>query len=131
MNRGFLMSAEVRDEYGPAGAIPPTDGVAPEDAAPAHPGPRERSAADDLVDGVDLLLRAARKAAGSVDPMIEKAAEQALQRLQTLDAGMTREFERHTGSAGPRLEQVAKEAGKEIADLVRRVSERIEASIKR
>lgn len=125
------MKPEPSDIAGPPGAIPPTEGVAPEDAPPVHPGPASpRSAADDLADGLDLLLRAARKAAGSVDPRIEQAAERALGRLQALDAGMTREFARRTSSVAPKLEQVARETGKELSDLVRRISERIEGSIK-
>jgi hypothetical protein len=125
------MSPEPADEYGPAGAVPPTQGVAPENAPPVRPAAEnQRSAADDLADGLDLLLRAARKAAGTVDPRIERAAEQALERLQALDAGMTREFARRTSAFAPRLEQVARETGKEVADLVKRLSERIETSIK-
>ena len=122
------MSPEAPEEYGPAGAVPPTAGVAPENAPPVRPAAEtQRSAADDLADGLDLLLRAARKAAGAVDPRIERAAEQALERLQALDAGMTREFARRA----PRLEQVARETGKEVAELVKRLSERIESSVKR
>jgi hypothetical protein len=125
------MSPEVPDEFGPAGAVPPTDGVPPQDAPPAHQSTdNPRSAADDLADGLDLLLRAARKATGSVDPLIERAAAQALERLQAFDAGMTREFARRTTALAPKLEQVARETGKEVADLVRRLSERIEHSVK-
>ena len=125
------MSPETTEEYGPPGAVPPTEGVAPEDAPPARStAESQRSAADDLADGLDLLLRAARKAAGTVDPRIERAAEEALGRLQALDAGMTREFARRTSAFAPRLEQVARETGKEVAELVRRLSERIESSIK-
>jgi hypothetical protein len=125
------MSPEAPEGYGPAGAVPPTEGVAPENAPPVRPeGESQRSAADDLADGLDLLLRAARKAAGTVDPRIERAAEQALERLQALDAGMTREFARRTSAFAPRLEQVARETGKEIADLVKRLSERIETNVK-
>jgi len=123
-------SPEVPEEYGAKGAVPPTEGVAPVDAPPDHSPATARSAADDLADGLDLLLRAARKAAGTVDPRIERAAEQALGRLQALDAGMTREFARRTSAFAPRLEQVARETGKELTELVRKLSERIESTIK-
>jgi len=113
---------------GPAGAIPPTDGVPPEDARGA-PTARERSAAEDLADGIDLLLRAARKAVGKVDPQVEQVAEQALRRLQALDAGMTAELEKRASELGPRLEQVAKDTGNEVVELVQRLARRIEKHV--
>lgn len=113
---------------GPEGAVPPTDGVPPEDAR-GGPTARERSAAEDLADGIDLLLRAARKAAGTVDPAVERVADQALRRLQALDAGMTAEFEKRASELGPRLEQVARDTGNEVIDLVQRLARRIEKHV--
>lgn len=113
---------------GAVGAIPPTEGVPPEDAA-GGPTTRERSAAEDLADGIDLLLRAARKAVGKLDPAVEEAAEAALRRLQALDAGMTREFEKQASRLSPKLEQVARETGNEVAALVQRLARRIETHI--
>ncbi len=122
------VNASAAGAAGPAGAIPPTQGVPPEDAA-GGPTARERSAAEDLADGIDLLLRAARKAVGEVDPAVEQAAERALTRLQALDAGMTREFEKHASRLSPKLEQVARETGNEVTELVQRLARRIETHI--
>ena len=51
--------------------IPPSE-QAPSDTQPSGAG-HETSAADDLADGLDLMLRAARKALRSLDPRIEEA----------------------------------------------------------
>lgn len=122
------VNAAAAGASGPVGAIPPTQGVPPEDA-PGGPTTRERSAAEDLADGIDLLMRAARKAVGKVDPAVEQAAERALTRLQALDAGMTRELEKHATRLAPKLEQVARETGNEVADLVQRLARRIETHV--
>lgn len=111
------------------GAVPPTGGAAPEDAPPAAPGPaHERSATEDLTDGLDLIRRAARKALGSLDPRIEAAAERAVKRLQELDENATVAFRRR---ANPEtladVERLANEVGQEIEGFVGRVAERIEA----
>ena len=118
------------DELGPPGAIPETAGAAPEDAPPAKKPRPERSAADDLVDGIDLLLRAARKAVGTLDPELERSAQRALDRLQALDANMTREFSSRAASVAPNLERVARETGREVVEVLTRLTERIEANVK-
>lgn len=117
------------DELGPPGAVPPTAGAAPEDAPPAASPRTERSAAEDLVDGIDLLLRAARKAVGKLDPELERSAQSALERLQALDSGMTRELTERAATLAPRLERVARETGREVVDVVRRLTERIESNV--
>jgi hypothetical protein len=107
------------------GAIPPTGGVPPEDAPPVAPGPAgERSASEDLTDGIDLIRRAARKALGSLDPRIEAAAERAVKRLQELDVNAVEELRRR---AGPDVERLATEVGREIEGFVARVAERVES----
>lgn len=107
------------------GAVPPTGGVAPEDAPPAAQGPAaERSATEDLTDGIDLIRRAARKALGSLDPRVEAAAESAVKRLQELDDNAVEELRRR---AGPEVERLASEVGREIEGFVARVAERVES----
>jgi len=107
------------------GAIPPTDGVPPEEGAPV--GPRsESSAADDLADGLDLMVRAARKALRSLDPRLEQTAERALKQLQELDRNTFDEFSKLGRIDPKKIEQAAEEAGREIAAVVERVSQRID-----
>jgi hypothetical protein len=111
------------------GAVPPTGGVPPEDAPAAAPdAAHQRSASEDLTDGIDLIRRAARKALGSLDPRIEAAAERAVQRLQELDQDATEAFRRNVRpEALTEIEQLANDVGREIEDFVGRVAERVEA----
>jgi hypothetical protein len=123
------------------GAVPPTGGVPPEDAPAAAPDAahaHQRSASEDLTDGIDLIRRAARKALGTLDPRIEAAAERAVKRLQELDQNATEAFRRNVpSSTNPRdrkrsdtltdVEQLANDVGREIEDFVGRVAERVEA----
>ncbi len=112
------------------GAIPPTGGVAPEDAPPAADTARERSASEDLTDGIDLIRRAARKALGKLDPRIEAAAERAVKRLQELDTNAVEELRRRAGpEALADIERLANEVGREIEGFVGRVAERVEAAL--
>jgi hypothetical protein len=115
------------------GAIPPTGGAPPENAPPAGSSQAEtRSATDDLVDGIDLMLRAARKAMRSVDPRIEQAAERALNTLQELDEKAGEPIRRTVGAIDPkRVETLAAEAGREIASLVERIAGRVESELGR
>lgn len=113
------------------GAIPPTEGVPPEDAPPAGSARQESSAAEDLADGVDLMLRAARKALRSFDPQVERAAERALKQLQELDSNAFEEFSKAGRIDPKKLEQAAEEAGRGIASVLERVTERVDALFRR
>jgi len=108
------------------GAIPPTGGVPPEDAGPSS-SPDTRSATDDLADGIDLMLRAARKALKSVDPGLEAAAARAVTRLQELDTQVLDSAREHLGAEQQKLERLATEMGRDIAAVLRRVAESIDA----
>ncbi len=111
------------------GAIPPTGGVPPEDAAPANgSASHERVAADDLADGIDLLLRGARKGLRAVDPRIEATAERALLRLQALDAAAVTSFQKASGLETAQLEQLTMDVGRDLAAVVERVAARVEAA---
>jgi hypothetical protein len=114
------------------GAVPPTGGVPPEDAPPAASGAaRQRSATDDLTDGIELIRRAARKAIGSLDPRVEAAAERALQRLQELDQNAAEAFKRSAGKETlADVERLANDVGREIEAFVGRISERVESALR-
>jgi hypothetical protein len=98
---------------------------------PPHGAGHESSAADDLADGVDLMLRAARKAMRTLDPRIEETARRALERLEQFDASTLSEMGRRAAAKvdAQKIEQVAEEAGREIASAVERVAQRIEEAI--
>jgi hypothetical protein len=110
------------------GAVPPTGGVPPEDAGPAAAPADTRPAADDLADGIDLMLRAARKALRSVDPGIEAAAAQAVTRLQELDSKVLAAARENLGAEQRKLEQLAGDMGRDISAILKRVAERIDAN---
>lgn len=114
---------------GAPGAVPPTGGVPPEDAAPhtSH-DPDPHSAADDLADGIDLMVRAARKALRAVDPGIEAAAARAVTRLQELDAEVLDRARENLSAEQQKLEALATEMGRDITEVVRRAAERIDAT---
>ena len=115
------------------GAVPPTGGAAPQDAPPTASNPSEtRSATDDLVDGIDLMLRAARKAMHSLDPRIEQAAERALNTLQEIDEKASEPIRRTVGAIDPkRVEALANDAGRELASLIERIAGRVESELGR
>jgi hypothetical protein len=129
----FGNQAQDSAETNAPGAVPPTGGVSPEDAASA-PGTQahERSATDDLADGIDLLRRAARKALRSVDPRIEAAAERALSHLQELDEKTVEPLRQKFGPLDQkRLETLVTEVGREFQSALERVTERVEAALGR
>jgi len=115
----------------------PNEPVPPYEQSSGSPPPsgagKESSAADDLADGLDLMLRAARKAMRTLDPRIEETARRALERLEQFDASALSEMGKKAAvKVDPqRLEQVAEEAGREIAAAVERVAQRIEEAISR
>jgi hypothetical protein len=113
------------------GAVPPTGGVPPEDAPAATPGPAEaRSAREDLVDGIDLIRRAARKALGALDPRVEQVAERAVEHLRRLDADAS-ELLQKRGVDVAHFEAIVNDFGREVSDLVERISTRVEDATKR
>lgn len=115
---------------GSEGAIPPTGGVPPEDARPARATTAsERSAADDLLDGINLMLRAARKTLHSLDPQIEATAERAMTRLQEFDEAAVADLRQRAARVEPVLGKLATEAGHEMAALVERLASRLEAAL--
>jgi hypothetical protein len=121
-----LESAVAAEAEAP-GAIPPTGGVPPQDAPPASTAREDKSAADDLVDGIDLMLRAARRTMRSVEPRIEATAERVLLRLKQFDESIERQSQSRAALDRKQLEAIATDAGRDIAALVERVSRRVES----
>jgi hypothetical protein len=120
--------AEVRAAIDQApGAVPPTEGVPPKEGVGGAAPRSESSAIEDLADGLDLMVRAARKAMRSVDPRIEETADRALRQLRELDAVALHEIGKVTGVDPKKIEQAADEAGREIARVVDTVAQRIDA----
>lgn len=111
------------------GAVPPTGGVPPEDAGRIHSAVKERSAAEDLADGLDLLLRAARKTTHSVDPRLEEIAQQALARLQEFDSGSSSLWHERSGIDPRQVEKLAVDTGKEIAAFVEHIALGVESAL--
>jgi hypothetical protein len=132
------LSDDPRTETEPAsparapGAVPPTGGVPPEDARPASEGHAPtRSAAEDLTDGIDLMLRAARKTLRSLDPRIEAGAAQALERLRELDEQAEDAARQRFGVERGELEKILNELGRDVVSAVERVAKRIDGAFER
>jgi hypothetical protein len=81
-----------------------------------------------LADGIDLMVRAARKALRAVDPGIEAAAARAVTRLQELDAQVLDRARGNLSAEQQKLEALATEMGRDITEVVRRAAERIDAT---
>jgi len=122
-----VMSDEHIEEPRPA-----AEKAEAEDGPPAsepRPSGAERSAADDLAQGLELVLRAARKAVRRIDPArIEEAGKRALSSLEGFDAKKARDLGRRAAkNLDPRkLEEIAEDAGKELLSVVERVADRVE-----
>ena len=125
------LEGAIAAEVEAPGAIPPTGGVPPQDAPPAFAAREGRSAADDLVDGIDLMLRAARKATRSVEPRIEATAERVVIRLKEFDERVANQSQPRAALDRKQLEAIATDAGREVAALVERVAHRVESVLGR
>jgi hypothetical protein len=90
---------------------------------------QERTAADDLAAGVDLMLRAARKALKNIEPTrIEELGKRAMRSVEHLDRRKVTEFGKKAAkNLDPRkIEEVAEDAGRELMSVIERVAERVE-----
>jgi hypothetical protein len=106
------------------------DPAEPQDAA--QPGEAPRSASRDLAEGLELMLRAAKKAVKSVDPgRLEALGRRAVQNLENLDRKRVGELGRKAAkNLDPRrIEEIAEEAGRELLNVVERVAERVESAV--
>lgn len=96
------------------------------------PESRERGAAQDLAEGLDLVLRAAKKAVKNLDPArLEELGRRAVKTVEQIDKRQVEEMGRVAKKhLDPRkVEEVAEEAGRELLAVVERVADRIDTLI--
>lgn len=127
VTRLSLMSDERPGASENAAQNPETPG---DPEAPAGQG--RRSASQDLAEGLELMLRAARKAVKSVDPgKIESLGRRAVGHLENLDRKRVGELGKKAArNLDPRrIEEIAEEAGRELLSVVERVAERVESAV--
>lgn len=101
-------------------------------ADPAEDDALPPSAARDLADGLELMLRAARKAMKNVDAgKLEELGRRAMRGLEQVDRQKVQELGRKAvRNLDPRrVEEVAEDAGRELLAVVERVAERIDGMI--
>ncbi len=105
------------------------------ESEPPQEAPRsERSAAQDLADGLDLMLRAAKKAMRSMDPQnIENIGRRAYENLEQLNKKRVEELRTKAKQKldPKRIEEIAEDAGKELLKVVERVAERVDSIVSR
>jgi len=92
----------------------------------------EPSASRDLADGLDLMIRAARRAMRGFDRgKLEDLGRRAVQSVEDLDPGRVGELGRKAArKLDPRkIEEVAQEAGRELMNVIERVSDRIDSMV--
>jgi hypothetical protein len=92
----------------------------------------EPSASSDLADGLDLMLRAARKAMRGFDrAKLEDIGRRAVASVEHLDAKRVSELGRQAArNLDPRkIEEVAQDAGRELLNVIERVSDRIDGIV--
>jgi hypothetical protein len=90
------------------------------------------SASQDLSEGLDLMLRAARKAMSRVNSSkLEAAGRRALDKLESLDAKKVGELGKKAAkNLDPRrIEEIAEEAGRELISVIERVADRVESAV--
>lgn len=103
-----------------------SDPKAEQDEKPAS------SASQDLAEGLDLMLRAAKKALSRVNTgKLEEAGRRAVERLETLDAAKVSELGKKAAkNLDPRrIEEIAEEAGRELIHVIERVADRVESAV--
>ncbi len=91
-------------------------------------------AVDDLTHGLDLILRAARKAVRGIDPrQIEELGHRAKRSLEDLNRDRVLDFGRRAAQSfdPKKIEEIANEAGRELLNVVERVAERVDGVVGR
>jgi hypothetical protein len=104
---------------------PGAEGDQPRDAA---------GAVEDLTHGLDLIMRAARKAVRNIDPRhIEELGQRAKRSLEELDRDKVRDLGRRAAQTldPKKIEEIANDAGRELLNVVERVAERVDAAVGR
>ena len=90
------------------------------------------TASRDLADGLELMMRAARKAVRDIDrSKLEELGRRARRNLDSLDRKRVEELGRKAARRldPRRIEEVAEEAGRELLGVVERVTERVEGMV--
>jgi hypothetical protein len=93
---------------------------------------RERRPSEDLAEGLELMLRAARKAVRGIDSArIEELGRRAIRSVEGLDRQKVQDLGRKAArNLDPKkIEEVAEEAGRELLAVVERVAERVEGMV--
>jgi hypothetical protein len=112
---------------------PPANEATQSEAEAAPESKSERRASEDLADGLELMLRAAKKAMRHVDPAnVEKLGRRALESIEHLKRERVEELGRKAKRRldPKRVEEIAEEAGRELLRVVERVAERVDAVVK-
>ncbi len=96
------------------------------------PPDAESSASRDLADGLDLMMRAARKAMRGFDrTQLESLGRRAVRSVENLDpkqvSDLGRKAARHLDPR--KIEEVAQDAGRELMNVIERVSDRIDGLV--
>src|SRR5512141_2892382 len=90
-------------------------------AGPEDAEPRDAAGAvEDLAHGLDLIMRAARKAVRNIDPKhIEELGQRAKRSLEELDREKVRDLGRRAAqSLDPKkIEEIANDAGRELLNV--------------
>jgi len=92
----------------------------------------ERAATADLSEGLELMLRAARKAVRNIDAgRLEDLGRRARQGLQNVSPSKLDKLGRKAAEKldPRRIEEIAEEAGRELLGVVERVAERVEKAV--
>lgn len=116
----------MNDESNQANQGPEPTG---EGGSGAEPSGAERGASRDLAEGLELVLRAARKAVHQVESVrLDELGRRALGSLESLDKRKMGELGRKAvKNLDPRrVEEIAEEAGRELISVVERVADRVE-----
>jgi general stress protein YciG len=93
---------------------------------------KERSATEDLAEGLELMLRAARKAMRGLDPSrVEELGKRAMRSIESLDAKRVQELGRKAAQHmdPKKIEEIAEDAGRELLGVVERVADRVESVV--
>jgi len=109
---------------------PSSDGPGPNPSEQA----REQSATRDLAEGLDLMLRAAKKAMRNVEAQnLEALGRRALDNLEALNKKRVEDLKHKARrTLDPRrIEEIAEDAGKELVRVVERVVERVDSIVTR
>jgi hypothetical protein len=97
-----------------------------------QPGSQQRSASQDLAEGLELMMRAARKAVRGIETSrIDELGRKARTNLERIDRRKVEQFGRKAAQKldPRRIEEIAEDAGRELFKVVERVADRVEGVV--